>query len=233
MAYVYRHIRLDTNQVFYIGIGSSPYYKRAKSKLDRNDFWKRIVNKTDYKVEILFDNLTKEEAIEKEIEFIALYGRSNLGKGTLCNLTNGGEGTNTLILSDASRAKMSKSQMGNTKYLLRTTPQEEINKKISQANKGKIRTEEFKQKIKDHQLKNGNPSLGRIQSNETREKISNTKEKFSVVQKDFEGNIVKIWESTKSVKQGGFYQSSVWKCCHNVQIQHRGFKWSYLKDNKQ
>lgn len=228
MAYVYRHIRLDTNQVFYIGIGSSPYYKRAKSKLDRNDFWKRIVNKTDYKVEILFDDLTKEEAIEKEIEFIALYGRSNLGKGTLCNLTNGGEGANTLILSDVSRAKMSKSQMGNTKYLLRTTPQEEINKKISLSNKGKIRTEEFKQKIKNYQLKNGHPSLGRTQSNETREKISNTKEKFSVVQKDLEGNIVKIWESTKSVKQGGFLQSSVWKCCHKLQQIHKGFNWEFL-----
>jgi hypothetical protein len=228
MAYVYRHIRLDTNQVFYIGIGSSPYYKRAKSKLDRNDFWKRIVNKTDYKVEILFDDLTKEEAIEKEIEFIALYGRSNLGKGTLCNLTNGGEGANTLILSDVSRAKMSKSQMGNTKYLLRTTPQEEINKKISLSNNGKIRTEEFKQKIKDYQLKNGHPSLGRTQSNETREKISNTKEKFYVVQKVLEGNIVKIWESTKSVKQGGFYQSSVWKCCHKLQQIHKGFNWEFL-----
>lgn len=228
MAYVYRHIRLDTNQVFYIGIGSSPYYKRAKSKLDRNDFWKRIVNKTDYKIEILFDDLTKEEAIEKEIEFIALYGRSNLGKGTLCNLTNGGEGANTLILSDVSRAKMSKSQMGNTKYLLRTTPQEEINKKISLSNKGKIRTEEFKQKIKDYQLKNGHPSLGRTQSNETREKISNTKEKFSVVQKDLEGNIVKIWESTKSVKKGGFLQSSVWKCCHKLQQIHKGFNWEFL-----
>jgi len=228
MAYVYRHIRLDTNQVFYIGIGSSPYYKRAKSKLDRNDFWKRIVNKTDYKVEILFDDLTKEEAIEKEIEFIALYGRSNLGKGTLCNLTNGGEGTNTLILSDASRAKMSKSQMGNTKYLLRTTPQEEINKKISHANKGKVRTEEFKQKIKDYHLKCGHPSLGRIQSKETRDKISNTKEKFSVLQKDLNGNIVKIWESTKSVKQGGFLQSSVWKCCHKLQQIHKGFNWEFL-----
>jgi hypothetical protein len=233
MPYVYRHIRLDTNQVFYIGIGSAPYYKRAVSKRDRNIYWKRIVNKTDYKIEILFDEISIEEARIKEIEFIALYGRHNLGLGTLCNLTDGGEGNFGVIISDETKQKMSKSQMGNTKYLLRTTPQEEINKKISQANKGKVRTEEFKQKIKDYQLKNGHPSLGRTQSEETRNKISNTKEKFSVVQKDLEGNIVKIWESSKSVKQGGFYQSSVWKCCHNIQIQHRGFKWSYLKNNKQ
>lgn len=228
MAYVYRHIRLDTNQVFYIGIGSSPYYKRAKSKLDRNDFWKRIVNKTDYKIEILFDELTKEEAIEKEIEFIALYGRSNLGKGTLCNLINGGEGTNTLVLSDASRKKMSKSQMGNKKYLLRTTPQEEINNKIGLANKGKTRTQEFKQKISNYFKEHGHPCAGTKFSQERKDKIRASKQKFEVVQKDLEGNIVKIWESTKSVKQGGFYQASVWKCCHKLQQKHKGFNWEFL-----
>ena len=228
MAYVYRHIRLDTNQVFYIGIGSSPYYKRAKSKLDRNDFWKRIVNKTDYKIEILFDELTKEEAIEKEIEFIALYGRSNLGKGTLCNLTNGGEGTNTLILSDASREKMSKSQMGNKKYLLRTTPQEEINNKIGSANKGRVRAEETKQKISNYFKEHGHPCTGTKFSQERKDKIRASKQKFEVVQKDLDGNIVKVWESTKSVKQGGFYQASVWKCCHNLQQKHKGFNWEFL-----
>ena len=228
MAYVYRHIRLDTNQVFYIGIGSSTDYKRAKSKLDRNNYWNHIISKTDYKIDILFDELTKEEAIIKEIEFIAIYGRRDLGLGTLCNLTDGGEGRFNYKPTAETRIKMGLAQKGNKKYLLRTTPQEEINRKVSLANKGKIRTEEFKQKIKDHQLKNGHPSLGRIQSNETREKISNTKEKFSVVQKDFEGNIVKIWESTKSVKQSGFLQSSVWKCCHKLQQIHKGFNWEFL-----
>ena len=29
MAYLYRHIRLDTNEIFYIGIGSDINYKRA------------------------------------------------------------------------------------------------------------------------------------------------------------------------------------------------------------
>ena len=31
MAYVYKHTRLDTNEVFYIGIGSQNKYKRAFS----------------------------------------------------------------------------------------------------------------------------------------------------------------------------------------------------------
>jgi hypothetical protein len=93
MAYVYRHIRKDKDQVFYIGIGTDDKGKhtRAFSK-NRNRYWKRIVDKTDYEVEILFDDITKEDAINKEIEFISTYGRHDLGLGTLCNLTDGGEG---------------------------------------------------------------------------------------------------------------------------------------------
>ena len=62
MTYVYRHIRLDKNEPFYIGIGTDLNYKRAYSKHSRNIYWQRVVNKTKYEVEILFDNLTKNEA---------------------------------------------------------------------------------------------------------------------------------------------------------------------------
>ena len=50
--YVYQHTRLDTNEVFYIGISKVKKYKRARDKYDRSDFWKRIVNKTKYKIDI-------------------------------------------------------------------------------------------------------------------------------------------------------------------------------------
>ena len=97
MAYVYRHIRKDKDQVFYIGIGTDDKGKhtRAFSK-NRNRYWKRIVDKTDYEVEIIFDEVTKEEAINKEIEFISIYGRHDLGFGSLCNLTDGGEGATNM-----------------------------------------------------------------------------------------------------------------------------------------
>ncbi len=32
MAYVYKHIRLDTNEIFYIGIGNNNDYGRAYQK---------------------------------------------------------------------------------------------------------------------------------------------------------------------------------------------------------
>lgn len=92
MVYLYRHIRLDKNEPFYIGIGSDENYKRAYQKESRNKHWKNIVAKTLYEVEILLDNLTWEEACKKEIEFIALYGRNDLKQGSLVNMTNGGDG---------------------------------------------------------------------------------------------------------------------------------------------
>ena len=73
MAIVYQHIRLDTKEVFYIGIGKA--IKRAFSKHDRNKYWCHIVNKVGYEAEIVHENLTWEEAQIEEIKLIARYGR--------------------------------------------------------------------------------------------------------------------------------------------------------------
>lgn len=94
MAYVYKHIRLDTDEVFYIGIGSDDKFTRAYSKKRRSKFWKDLTKSIKYKVEIIYNNVSWEEACQKEIELIKLYGRRDLGLGTLCNLTNGGDGVN-------------------------------------------------------------------------------------------------------------------------------------------
>jgi biotin operon repressor len=90
LAILYRHIRTDKNTPFYIGIGETE--NRAYDKKCRTKIWKNIAKK-GYETEILFDDLTWEQACEKEKEFIALYGRRDLGTGTLVNLTDGGEGT--------------------------------------------------------------------------------------------------------------------------------------------
>ena len=64
---------MDTNEVFYVGIGS---IKRAKEKgKGRSLFWNYVVNKHDYKVEIIQENLSWEIACELEEFLISLYGR--------------------------------------------------------------------------------------------------------------------------------------------------------------
>ena len=88
---VYQHIRLDTNEIFYIGIGKTQ--KRAFSKNNRNKYWHNIVNKVDYKIEILHDNISCWKlACNIEIHLIHLYGRKDLDLGTLINMTDGGDG---------------------------------------------------------------------------------------------------------------------------------------------
>lgn len=89
MAVVYRHIKLDKKEPFYIGIGKE--HSRAYSHKGRNKVWKNIA-KQGYEVELLFENLTWDQACEKEKEFIALYGRKDLKTGILVNLTDGGDG---------------------------------------------------------------------------------------------------------------------------------------------
>jgi len=109
MAYVYRHIRLDKNTPFYIGIGSDTTYKRANEKSRRNNYWNNVAKK-GYRVDILFDNLSWNDACDKEKEFIDLYGRFDLGNGMLVNMTNGGEGL--MNPSEEIRNKKRLSMMG-------------------------------------------------------------------------------------------------------------------------
>lgn len=96
--FLYRHIRLDKNEPFYIGIGKrstsdmrSGHCSRAYNKSKRSVFWKNVVLKTEYDVEILFETNNETLIIDKEKEFIKLYGRRNLGLGPLVNLTDGGD----------------------------------------------------------------------------------------------------------------------------------------------
>lgn len=110
MAYLYRHIRLDKNEPFYIGIGSDP--KRAYSNRDRNKYWHNIINNTTYEVDIILDDLTWDEACIKEKEFIKMYGRFQFG-GILCNMTDGGDGGFGVIVSEETRNKKSISSKRN------------------------------------------------------------------------------------------------------------------------
>jgi len=94
--YVYRHIRLDKNEPFYIGIGTNqiktPRYYRANNFKGRNFIWKGIHKRTDIEVEILIESDDIDFIMKKEIEFITLYGMICNNTGTLSNLVNGNYG---------------------------------------------------------------------------------------------------------------------------------------------
>ena len=130
MKVVYKHIRLDTNKVFYIGIGNEkrPYSKR------RNKHWQNVVNKTNYIVEIVARDLKLEDACELEMFLIAEYGIENL-----TNINCGGEGQ---FNPDAeTRYKIGSGQRGKNHS-------EETKIKMSNSQQGRKHTEDSKLKIK-------------------------------------------------------------------------------------
>lgn len=110
---LYRHVRLDKNEVFYVGIGKGD---RPWAKRTRNRYWHAVANETEYRVDILFDDLTWEQACEKEREFIALYGRLDLGTGTLVNQTDGGMGAPGVVYTEEALRNMAAYQVGRAEH---------------------------------------------------------------------------------------------------------------------
>lgn len=130
--YVYGYIRLDTNSYFYIGKGKDNRFIRLDN---RKSHFMNILNKTDCVVEILYDNLTEEQAFQLEVDtiydLVFNEGYSIDIKGFeknekhLVNCTWGGEGTCGLSIKQS---------------------QETINNRVAK-NKGKKRTDKQKENI--------------------------------------------------------------------------------------
>ena len=156
MAVLYIHKRIADDSVFYVGIGKSK--KRAYSKKTRNPHWHSIASK-GYKVEILFENLSWDEAKLMESKLIQQYGRRDLGLGMLVNMTDGGDGLG--VVSDDVRHKMSTSWKPHSaevaqkrlealrKVVTGKPRSNETKMKISKGNKGKSRTEEYKAAVSE------------------------------------------------------------------------------------
>lgn len=107
---VYQHKRNDTNEIFYIGIGTTEH--RAYSKHGRNTHWKNIVNKVGYSVEIITTCDIWSEACQIEQYLIKYYGRKDLNTGILVNKTDGGEGFYKGIHSNETKLKIANTKKG-------------------------------------------------------------------------------------------------------------------------
>jgi len=216
MAIVYQHIRKDTNQIFYIGIGKTS--KRAFTTKGRNKLWNNIVKKTNYNIEIIYDNLSWEDACLKEKELISKYGRIDLKTGILTNMTDGGDGLSNM--SEEFKINMSKIKLGKhsprkgiklseetkqklRQYNLGKKLSEETKRKISESNIGKNHLSEESKKLiglknsiklkgrklsEEHKRKMSQSRIGHIISEETRKKISETN-KLTKNKKKFEESL--------------------------------------------
>jgi siroheme synthase (precorrin-2 oxidase/ferrochelatase) len=132
--YVYEHLKKDTKEVFYVGKGCR---NRHSQKDNRNKFWHNIVNKHGFEVRFVAKELDEELAFLVEEERIDQLKRLDI---KLCNLTNGGEGSSGLVLSEEVKQLVSKRFKG--KKLT-----EEHRKKCSDSLKKVKKTKEWVEKI--------------------------------------------------------------------------------------
>lgn len=234
MAYLYRHIRLDKYEPFYIGIGKEK--SRCYQKVKRNRFWYNVVAKSNYKVEILFDNLSWEDACKKEIEFIKLYGRKDLDTGTLCNLTIGGEGVLGSVRTDEYRERLRQINTGKKMS-------EESVQKLKEALKGRRHSEETRLKMgktrkgkklsEDHKAKISKSNLGRPKSKSHIEQIKKSRVCCPVLQYDLDGTFIQEWASKHEIERSlGIARIGINRCLNNTCKQAGGFVWKLKNINE-
>ena len=179
--YVYIWTRLDKNEVFYVGKGSKNRYKDMRM---RNRYFLNIVNKIgidNIKIDIIENNLTEEQAFQKEIFYINYYKKQG------CNLTNiskGGEGSSGWFdsLSDEEKEKhreISKSFLGKHHT-------EETRNKMSKSAKGRKMSEETKKKISKYRKGKEGYWKGKHLTEETRNMLSVLDGRLSFLEVDEE-----------------------------------------------
>jgi len=221
--YIYLHTTLSGGIPFYIGIGTKHFgdckslekrYARAYDTR-RSNFWKRIVSKYGYKVEILLESDDHEYVKNQEVFYINKYGRRDLKKGTLVNLTNGGESNLEQVFSSETRAKMS-----NTHKRLYVEGKKAFSKPGFY--------EETSKRMKGNAHAKGN----KLSEEQIRVIIERRLEKISknVIQEDLNGNFIKEWRST--VDAGKFYNTNrqnIWKASKDYHkgATSQGFKWRF------
>jgi hypothetical protein len=159
---VYVHIRLDLNQLFYVGVSNNKFRPYSTT---RNRLWKNIVEKTDYDTLIIWENLTEEEALAKEVDIIAIYGNIYDGTGILSNMTKGGD-YNTKY---ADRKKSSAILSANTKRLWNNP---EWRTKVLNTMKTNRNTPEYKKEASERLVARFKRGDMIINSEESRRKIS-------------------------------------------------------------
>ena len=192
---LYRHVRLDKNEPFYIGIGLK---QRPQRKSGRNNIWNKITAKTKWKYEIILDDLTLDEAKMKEIEFIKLYGRINLNSGILANMTDGGEGTLRQVISDEHKQKIREKAIG---------------RKMSQETRNKISISSSRPRgplSAEHKNKLSNSKKGTTSPNKGKSKYSN-------IEKDVWNDVLNGYSETMLLNKYNITKGAI----HRIKLKKR------------
>ena len=222
--YVYRHVN-KINGKQYIGITSQnpPSNRWGANGCNYKEsphFWSAIQKYgwDNFEHEILYSNISKEEACEIEKKLIKEYKTQDRNFGY--NVFEGGDCPE---IPEETRQKMSKSMLGNKNGLGKPCS-EEKKRKISAANKGKKFSEERKQAISRAKKGKTHKSL----SAESRKKSADAHDKSPVYCKETNT----IYESIQEcARQLNLWATLVCKVCKGKLKTTGGYHLSYYNDN--
>ena len=185
---------------------SSPHFYAAIQKYGWNNFEHNI----------LFQNLTKEEACKKEQELIKKFNSMNREFGY--NSTSGGE---IFVMSEETKQKISQAMKGN-KNGLGHPCSEEKKKKISEAQKGRHLTEEHKQKLSEAAKKRHTSC-----SNQAKENIRKSSHKKPIYCEELDV----IFESVQECsRQLNIPATNISKLCRGKGKTLKGYHLRYYDD---
>lgn len=214
------------------GYKHNPYFYRAIQKYGWDNFHHNI----------LFENLSADDAKEKEKYLIAKYNTTDSKFGY--NITDGGEGANGLHHSEETKRILHEKNSGINHPWTGKHHTEESKRKMSDALKGKYTGEKsyhygkkksLESRMKMSASKKGKPILknrGREISQETREKLSHSQPSSkSVIQFDFEGNCVNKFHSIgEANRKTKISESAISGSCLGKAYQAGGFLWMFEKE---
>jgi len=222
MYIVYQHKNKINNKV-YIGITSRTPQERWGSQgcnYKSSPYFYNSIQKygwDNFEHNILYTNLTKEEACKKEQELIKQFNSMNREFGY--NSTSGGE---VFVMNDETKQKISKALQGN-KNNLGHPCSEEKKRKISEAQKGRQFTEEHKKKLSEAAKKRHTPC-----SEEKKKKLSQSYPNKKPV-RCIELNIV-YPSIQECARQLNLYATNITKACKGKIHTTGGYHFEYYND---
>lgn len=233
---VYKHT--SPNGKSYIGITSKkPPEARWSNgngyKRNHPYFWKAICKYgwDNFKHEILFDGLTRQQACEKEKEMIAMYDTTNPDKGY--NMTAGGDGKIGYVMSEETKHKISESRIG--KFTGEDNPNYGNHKIAGENNPfyGKTHSEETKKKLSELSKGRPSPMKGKHFSGDALENIQNARRKRCKIVLQFSlcGEFLNRFDTAEdAAKFINGCRSVISSCCIGKIGTAYGYIWIYEED---
>ena len=251
---VYKHTNKVNGKV-YIGI---TYDINKRWKCDgcaykqNKHFWNAIQKYgwDGFEHEIVYSDLSHEDACAIEMMLISELNATNPKNGY--NKSPGGAyplikhcGKEHPMFgkhhSEESKRKMSEAKCGDKHPCYGKHLSEDTKRKIGEANSKHRLTDEQKEHLRQINLgkkqsqstieKRSKSMMGHSVSEETRKKISNSKEKKPVMQMSLDNIVIAIFDSVSAAAaSSNLATTQISKCCKGILKTTGGFKWQYVNN---